>query len=149
MKLANVIVVGLVVMLGILGLMLACYVVADGVDPCPQLTTKSSTPCPWDENNTIYDDCDRANCSQTYTAYSAVTLNTGYQNNPGVETYTTAISYVDGGYVAGSDGQSPTLACSTYTICKLVDETQKCEAYSSGEGYVGKIYSVHACDGSY
>jgi len=135
MKLANVIVVGLVVMLGILGLMLACYVVADGVDPCPKTTTKSSQPCNLQDDGAMHDNCNIPNCNGAFTAYSADTKNTGYQSTSG-ETYTTSVSY----------DAPASYKCATVTICELNSSTQKCNPKMYEVTTNGKLYSVHNCE---
>gem|GEM_PF-6163278 len=136
MKITNVVVIGLFV-LGIVGFVFVHLAIAQVIDPCPKTTPKASVPCPAPDNITIYDNCYRPVCTG-YTSYSADTKNTGYTDATG-ETYTKSVSY----------DAPASYKCATYSICEMHPIMDVCVSVSKPRNANGKLYSQHACDGSY
>jgi hypothetical protein len=105
-------------------------------DPCPNYITKTSTPCPFPEGATLYDNCSQSSNCTGYTAYSADTLNTDAELQEGSESWTTSTTY-----------ESPVgYQCATYTMCIRNLATEICEAREKTKMEFGKLYTAHSCN---
>jgi hypothetical protein len=125
---------------------LACLAVQFGIykgiakgaiDPCPQTTTKTSTPCPFPEQGQLIASCAEAvNCTGEYVSYSADVKNTDYKDNQPAETYTTVEEYVaPNKYQCGISKRCFREECLPYN-CKQFEDAVETE---------GKLYTEKSC----
>jgi hypothetical protein len=111
-------------------------IVSGAVDPCPQTTTQSSTPCPF--TGQLIDSCSAVtSCTGEYVSYSADVKNTGYQDNKPAETYTIAVTYTHpNGY-----------QCATWKRCyRELNYPYACKQIDGITTKEGKLYTERSCD---
>jgi hypothetical protein len=105
-------------------------------DPCPNYVTVASTPCPFPEGSTLYDNCEQSPNCTGYLAYSADTLNTGAKSQEGSESWTTSTTYdPPEGY-----------KCATCTECMIHLITEECGPHEKIKKEFGKLYTMRSCN---
>jgi hypothetical protein len=110
-------------------------IVKGAVDPCPQTTTKSSTPCPF--TGELISSCAVAtSCTGETVFYSAEVKNTDYQDNKPAETYTTVVTYTP----------PNRYQCAIWKKCyRESNYPYACIQMDGTTSIGGNLYTVHSC----